>query len=229
VNPKLRTVLALLGVGTLACATTGCAGRAGLFQTVCFIQTQSGSVPYVGPDGRAAPLTAPECAQKNQEAHAAQEQWAVMQEQERSNRQIAAGIDAAIDQAKQEAVLRKEAAAGYKRVTVKDLYLDGKSFAANQTRVSAFGFYKQVNRRDERLYNSYDEYMQRALNGLDALYVGIITEGGSREMRAALLTCPGGCGARLLGHVARCVETNALGRTADDICLVAEDISPESY
>ena len=151
------------------------------------------------------------------------------QQQEAALRQKQQEEAAKAAQVKQETELRNEAAAGYKRVTVKDLHLDGKSYAANLTKLSVFGFYKLASRRDERLYDSPNEYMLNSLNGTDALYIGLLTDNGSREMRAALLSCPAGCGVRLFGHVAPCVETNAFGRTADDFCFVADDISPESY
>ena len=60
-------------------------------------------------------------------------------------------------------IVNDEAARGYKRVTVKDLYLDAKSYAANQTKLAVSGFYKSSGRHDERLYLSHDEYMMHTL------------------------------------------------------------------
>jgi uncharacterized protein YecT (DUF1311 family) len=122
--------------------------------------------------------------------------------------------------------------AGYKQVTVRDLILDGKVYAANETKVSVSGFYHAQSRQNERLYNSYDDFMMHTLNPsafgyVEALNVGLITEDGSRTMREYLLGARcgvAGCGVTILGHVGECVETNAFGRTAHDLCLLAEDM-----
>jgi hypothetical protein len=193
----------------------------------------TGGVPdttFVGPDGNPQRLTPEQCQQENEKSLRAEEEAfqrtmaearAVQQAQQKKEAAVVAEV------------VRSEEARGYKRVTVKELYIDGKAYADSQTKVSVFGFYKAFARHDERLYNSSDEYMMHTLNpgaygGAEALRVGLLTEAASRNLRAAFLnSCEGGCRVRILGHVDHCVETSVFGRSSHDICLVAEDLGAQ--
>jgi hypothetical protein len=175
---------------------------------------------FLGPDGRPQRITRDQCAQENEKSLAAEEE-AYQQSVDTAQR---AAQDA---QQKRTAavaqIIRDEEAHGYKHVTVRDLYLDGKSFAANGTKVAIPGFYKAKGRHDERLYSSYNDFMMHSFQSVEAVYVGLITENGSRNLRESLLNCAAGCNVTILGHVDRCLETNVFGATSRDFCLVAED------
>lgn len=198
---------------------------------VCFIHhlNTTMTTTYTGPDGRAVALTGPECARANEDAQAADAQ---AQQQQIANAQRAAEEaqsrrDAA--QAAQNEAAQNEAALGYKHVTLKDLLLDGKVFAANKAKVSVSGFLHAQSRQNERLYDSYNDFMLHQLNPgafgyVEALNVGLITKDGSRTLREYLLRCVGGCQITILGRVGECTETNAFGRQSEDFCLVAEDM-----
>jgi hypothetical protein len=109
---------------------------------------------------------------------------------------------------------------------VRDLLLDGRTYASDGTKVAAAGFYKLNARRDERLYISYDDFMMHTFQPVEARYVGLLTDGGSRALREYLMRCVAGCNVTILGHLDRCVETNVFGAMAQDVCLVADDIRP---
>jgi hypothetical protein len=126
-------------------------------------------------------------------------------------------------------IVSAEAARGYKRVTVKDLYLDAKTYATNQTKLAVRGFYKSSGHHDQRLFSSYDEYMMHTLNPstfgyAEGLNVGLITDDGSRSLREYLLRCVAGCNVTILGHANQCTATNVFGATSHDVCLVADDM-----
>ena len=207
--------------------------------TVCFIHHQNTpgtpyplTTVYTGADGRAVPLTPEQCRQADADAQIAEQQ---AQQQRAAETQRAAQL-AQADQQRRDAaaaqIVREEEARGYKHVTVKDLLLDGKVYAANETKVSVSGFYHAQNRQNARLYDSYNDFMMHTMNPsafgyVEALNVGLISEDGSRTLREFLLRCVAGCGVTILGHIGQCVETNAFGRQSDDFCLVAEDMRPQ--
>lgn len=181
---------------------------------------------FVGPDGQPQRLTREQCEQENAKSLSAEEE---------AFQRTMADTQRAAQEAQQKRVVvaaqvvRDEAARGYKRVTVKDLYLDAKAYAANQTKIAVPGFYKSSGRHDQRLYLSYDEYMMHTLNPsafgyAEGLNVGLITEDGSRSLREYLLRCVAGCKLTILGHADQCTATNAFGATSHDVCLVAEDM-----
>ena len=160
---------------------------------------------FVGPDG------SPERMRRRKRTNVANASRAAQEAQQKH--------DAVIAQ-----IVRDEAARGYKRITVKDLYLDGKFYAANETKVAVPGFYKTYGRHNERLYGSYNDFMMHNFQSVEALHIGLITEDSSRNLREYLLRCVAGCNVTILGHVGHCVETSVFGATAQDICLVAEDM-----
>jgi hypothetical protein len=240
----------LASLMVIACLESGCgdrpiptnlynAGPLGAFAnplqpgTVCFIHHLNTPVTtaYTGPDGRAVSMTPEQCQQANAEAQIAEQQ---AQQQQTLNAQRAAQEAQAEQQKRATAaaqVVRDEEARGYKHVTVKDLLLDHKVYAANETKISVSGFYHAQNRQNERLYDSYNEFMMHTLNPsafgyVEALNVGLITEDGSRAMREYFMRCVAGCAVTILGHVGQCVETNAFGRQSEDVCLIAEDMRP---
>jgi hypothetical protein len=181
---------------------------------------------FVGQDGQPQRLTREQCEQENAKSLAAEEEVfrRTMDETQRAV-QVAQQNRAAVTAQ----IVRDEAARGYKRVTVKDLYLDAKTYAANQTKLAVQGFYKSKGRHDERLYLSYDEYMMHTLNPAafgyaEGLNVGLITEDSSRSLREYLLQCVAGCKITILGRADQCTATNAFGATSHDVCLVAEDM-----
>jgi hypothetical protein len=204
------------------------------FTRLCYIPEGTIPNPYDPTGHYVNNLTNAECEQKKEEARAAAEE---ANRARAAEAQRAAQLAQADQQRRAAAVaqiVRDEWARGYRHITVKDLYIDGKAYADSHTKVSVSGFYRALSRHYERLYNSGDEYMAHTLNpsaygSAEALNVGLLTDTASRSLRAALLSCEGGCVVTILGHVAHCVETNAFGRAAQDICLVAEDISATSY
>jgi hypothetical protein len=179
---------------------------------------------FVGPVGQPQWLTREQCEQENEKSLSAEKEafWAQRAAQQAQQKQAAIAAQ----------IVRDDEARGYKHVSVKDLLLDGKAYAANETKVSVSGFYHAQSRQNERLYDSYDDFLMHTLNPsgfgyVEALNVGLITEDGSRTMREYFLgaRCSvAGCGVTILGHIGECVETNAFGRTAHDLCLVAEDM-----
>jgi hypothetical protein len=242
-NLSIRSFLAvtcLLGA-VFGCASQQFAGEKldpidrvkaclGLACVPCIIRSEnSGITPaqvvhtdptYAEPNGHPVPLTRAECEQKNQEALYERQRVAQQAqiEQRRRDDTVARAV-------------RDEAARGYKRTTVRDLLLDKKVYAASETKVSVTGFYHAEGPRNERLYDSYNEFMMHTLNPsafgyAEALNVGLISEDGSRTLREYLLRCGAGCEVTILGHVGVCTETNAFGRAANEFCLVAEDIRP---
>lgn len=178
---------------------------------------------FVGPDGQPQRLTHEQCEQENAKSQNAEEEAfeRTMADTQRASQEAK---QKHVDVAAQ--IVNDEAARGYKRVTVKDLYLDAKSYAANQTKLAVPGFYKSSGRHDERLYLSHDEYMMNpaAFGYAEGLNVGLITEDGSRGLREYLLRCVAGCKITILGHADQCTATNAFGATSHDVCLVAEDM-----
>jgi len=181
---------------------------------------------FVGPDGQPQRLTREQCEQENANSQSAEEQ---------AFQRTMADTQRAAQEAQQKRavvaaqVVRDEASRGYKRVTVKDLYLDAKTYAAGQTKLAVQGFYHSNGRHDQRLYLSYDEYMMHTLNpaafgNAEGLNVGLITDDGSRSLREYLLRCVAGCKITILGHADQCTATNAFGATSHDVCLVAEDM-----
>ena len=181
---------------------------------------------FVGPDGNPQLLTSEQCARENVKAQvAAAEAYQLSV----ANAQRAAQEEQQKEQKKHDAfvaqTIHDDAASGYKHVTVKDLYLDSKAYAASGTKVSVSGFYKSYGRHKERLYNSYNELMMVAFQpGVQALSIALLTDDGTRKLREYLLRCMAGCGVTILGHVDQCVETNVFGATDQDICLVATDV-----
>ena len=176
---------------------------------------------FVGSDGQPQRLTREQCEQENAKSLAAEEEafQRTMANAQRAAQQVQQQRAAVAAQ-----IVRDEAARGYKRVTVKDLYLDAKTYAANQTKLAVPGFYKSNGRHDERLYSTYDEYMMHTLNPAafgyaEGLNVGLITEDGSRSLREYLLRCVAGCKITILGHADQCTATNAFGATSHDVCL----------
>jgi hypothetical protein len=171
-------------------------------------------------------MTPAQCQQANADAQiseqrAAEAQRAAQEAQAEQQKQAAAAAQ----------VIRDDESRGYKHVTVKDVVLDRKIYAANETKLAVSGFYHAENRQNERLYSSYNEYMMHTLNPeafgyTEALSVGLITEDGSRTMREYFLRCVPGCVVTIIGHVGQCVETNAFGRQSDEVCLIAEDMRP---
>jgi hypothetical protein len=136
----------------------------------------------------------------------------------------------AVNDAKAAEVLRQYALRQHTRPTVKDLYLDGKAYAANGIKVSVSEFYQSYGHNKERLYNSSVELtMEMVQPGAVAVSIGLITENGTGELREQLLGCAaaGGCVVTLIGHVEQCIETNVLGVTNQDICLIAEYRGPQ--
>jgi hypothetical protein len=214
-------VIALAGV------QSGCGGApfggalSGLHpRSICYVYHQNSPTPttYTGPDSQAVPLTADECGMANAEARA-NDQRAEQQ------RQAAAAQDA--QQKRAATVIQAEEARGYTRqITVKDLILDARMYAANGTKVVVTGFYKLQGRRDERFYVSFNDLMMHSYSNVGASYVGLLTENGTRPMREYLMRCgsTNGCQVTILGHVSPCVETNAFGTSTGDLCLVAEDM-----
>ncbi len=184
---------------------------------------------FVGPDGQPQRLSREQCQQENEKSLSAEEE-AYQRSMADAQR---AGQEAQRKQAAIAAqIVRDEEARGYKHVTVKDLLLDHKVYAANETKISVSGFYHAQNRQNERLYDSYNEFMMHTLNPsafgyVEALNVGLITEDGSRTMREYFLRCVAGCAVTILGHVGQCVETNSFGRQSEDVCLIAEDMRPQ--
>jgi hypothetical protein len=65
-----------------------------------------------------------------------------------------AAQERAVNDAKAAEVLRQYALRQHTRLTVKDLYLDGKAYAVNGIKVSVSGFYQSYGHNKERLYNS---------------------------------------------------------------------------
>ncbi len=188
------------------------------------------SVPdtvFVGTDGQPQRISPQLCEQENRSSLDAEE--AAYQQSVAASQQAAEDANRKHSAALAQTV-RAEEARGYKRVSVKELYLDSKSYAASGLKVAVRGFYKASGRHDERLYSSYDDFMMHTFQNVEALYIGLVTENGSRSLREALLSCQaGGCNATILGHVDRCVATNVFGASSQDVCLVAEDIgAPEN-
>jgi hypothetical protein len=231
--PSVQSVLALLAA--VACIESGCgdypipAHPLGALvnslqpATVCFIHhpNTSATTAYTGPDGRTVAMTPEQCQQANADAQIAEQQQAAQEAQAEQQKRAAAAAQ----------VIRNDESRGYKHVKVRDLVLDRKVYAANETKLSVSGFYHAQNRQNERLYDSYNEYMMHTLNPqafgyVEALNVGLITEDGSRAMREYLLRCVAGCAVTILGHIGQCVETNAFGRRSEEVCLVAEDMRP---
>jgi hypothetical protein len=174
----------------------------------------------IGADGSTQQLTREQCAQENVKSQSAEEE---AYQQSVASAQRAAQMEQQKHDAFVAQVVRDEAARGYKNVTVKDLYLDSKAYAASETKVSVSGFYKSYGRHKERLYNSYNELMMTAFQpGVEALSIGLLTDDGNRTLREYLLRCVAGCGVTVLGHVGQCVENNVFGATSHDVCLVAE-------
>jgi uncharacterized protein YecT (DUF1311 family) len=120
------------------------------------------------------------------------------------------------------------ASKSYKSVTVKDLLLDRKAYAASQTGVAVSGFYRLRGPHDERLYTSYDDFMMHMYQSVEAQYIALITETGSRPMRESLMDCGArmGCDVTIVGHLSPCVESTAFGGRSDALCLVAEVMRP---
>lgn len=178
---------------------------------------------FVGPDGNPQRISREQCDQENARSLAAEEDafQKTVAEAQRAAQQVQQKQTAAAAQ-----VVRDEAALGYKHVTVRDLLLDGRTYASDGTKVAAAGFYKLNARRDERLYISYDDFMMHTFQPVEARYVGLLTDGGSRALREYLMRCVAGCNVTILGHLDRCVETNVFGAKAQDVCLVADDIKP---
>jgi hypothetical protein len=175
---------------------------------------------FVGPDGQPTRTSPEQCEQENQKSLAAEE---VAYQQSTAASQQAAADAQRKRAAELAAIVRDEESRGYKRISVKDLYLDGKSYAAGGARVAVHGFFKARDRHDERLYSSYDDFMMHSFQSTDALYVGLLTENGSRQLRESLLSCQAGCNVTILGHVDQCLETRLLA-TSSEVCLVADDL-----
>jgi hypothetical protein len=201
----------------------GCALQNGR-PTACYISSQNdGRGGAYAENGQVMELLPEECEQKNREARTAAAQ-AEEQARQRANQQ------AQIEQQRRAAaaaqVVRDDEARGYKHVTLKDLLLDGKTYAAGGTKLVISGFYKMHGRHDERLYESYDDFMIHSLNNLETSYVALLTEAGSRSMREYLMRCAAGigCSVTILGHVSSCVEINIFGAKTGDFCFVAEDM-----
>jgi hypothetical protein len=176
---------------------------------------------FLGPDGQPQRITSQQCAQENERSLAAEE---LAYQQTTAASQQAAEDDRRRRSTALAQVIRAEEARGYARVTVKDLYLDGKSYAASGARVAVRGFFKASGRHDERLYSSYDDFMMHSFQSTEALYIGLLTENASRRLRESLLSCQAGCNVTILGHVDQCLETRLLSGTSNEVCLVAEDI-----
>lgn len=176
---------------------------------------------FLGPDGQPQRLSAEWCEQENVNAQREDEHAFLrsMADARRANQEAQQKHAAVVEQ-----IIREEAARGYKRVTVKDLYLDAKLYAANQTKLAVPGFYKANGPHNQRLYDSYGDFMMHMYQSVEALNVGLITEDGSRALRETLLRCVAGCRVTILGRADQCVLTNAFGATSHDVCLVAEDL-----
>jgi hypothetical protein len=125
-------------------------------------------------------------------------------------------------------IVRDEEARGYKHVTVKDLLLDGRTYAQNETKIAVSGFYKAYGSHNERLYGSDSERALAEQTANRTGSIGMISENGSRTLREYLLRCSsyGGCNVTILGHIGQCTETNTFGVATHDVCLVAEDMRP---
>jgi hypothetical protein len=176
---------------------------------------------FVGPDGQPQRLSGEQCDQENERSLNAEEQ-AFQQTVATAQRTAQVAQQKQADRLAQ--IASDEAARGYKRITVKDLYLDAKSYAANQTKIAVPGFYKAKSLHDQRLYSSYDDFMMHTYQSDEALNVGLLTDDGSRSLREYLLRCVAGCKVTILGHADQCVATNVFGATTHDVCLVAEDM-----
>jgi hypothetical protein len=194
-------------------------------EKLCLIASPNGaSKVYTGPDGKAVPMTGPQCVQANEEARRGEAEALRVRaadEQRVAQRQTA---ERQRVQTRLEQVINQEKALGYRHQTVRDLLLDGKALAAQAAKVSVTGFYKALNRRNERFYVSYNDYMMHQYQSVEAQNIGLLTSDGSRRLREYLLRCEQGCQLTILGHVTACVETNAFGRSTSDFCLAADDM-----
>ena len=173
---------------------------------------------YMEPNGHPVLLTPTQCEEKNAQALHERQRAA---QQAQADQQKLAAADAQI--------VRDEERRGYKHVTLKDLLLDARAYAANAAKVAVSGFYKLHGRRDERLYASYNDLMMHTYQSVEASYIGLLTDDGNRPLREYLMRCGAtfGCEVTILGHVSPCVETNVFGATAGDFCLVAEAMRPQ--
>jgi hypothetical protein len=174
--------------------------------------------------GQNVVLTAEECRQAREEAkvsdeNARQQAMEIASRTRNNRRNEQQRRDAVIAQA-----IRDEAARGYRAVTFRDVFLDGKIHAENDTKVSISGFYKLYGRHNQRLHSSYDAFMMQKTQNIEPYYIGLITEDASRNMRDYLLRCVGGCNVTILGRIGRCVENNIFGRMSQDVCVIAEDM-----
>jgi hypothetical protein len=176
---------------------------------------------FLGSDGRPQRMNSQQCAQENERSLAAEE---LAYQQTMAASQQAAEDERRRRSAALAQVVRAEEARGYNRISLKDLYLDGKSYAASGAKVAVRGFFKAGGRHDERLYSSYDDFMMHSFQSTEALYIGLLTENASRHLRESLLNCQAGCNVTILGHVDECLETRLLSGASNEVCLVAEDI-----
>lgn len=236
----LFRVLAAAGIA-VAIATPRSARAQNIFdflipKTICFIwgTGSSPAAPYVGPDGHTVPLTRQQCQEANAEAQRQELQDTQKAEQQQEEQAQRAAQEAQkkqqehFDAAKVAALLDEER--GYKHITMTDLLLDRKDYATNGGGVAVVGFYKLQGRRDERLYISYDDFMMHTFQSVEAQYIGLITDNASRSLREYLMRCgeAAGCNVTILGHIRQCSETNAFGATAEDLCLVADDMGAQA-
>jgi len=198
-------------------------------KTVCFVHHQNTRLTntFVGPDGHEVPLSPNECRQVNEETlledqKAQQDRMADQQRAAEETRLLKQKRDAAVAQ-----TIRDEVARGYKQATVKDFLLDGKLYAASETKLAVSGFYKLYGRNDQRLYGSYNDFMMHTFQTVEAQHIGLVTDSGSRNLREYLLRCAAaGCNITILGQAKECVATNVFGATSSDICLVADNMRP---
>jgi hypothetical protein len=119
-------------------------------------------------------------------------------------------------------------------ITVETFALDGRDLAAKEREVTLTGVYLRENNL-EHLYSDIRAAMLATRQGLQQLYVPLLTENATREFRKYLLTCQSnptsaqlGCSMTVLGRATTCTLSNAFGATREEPCVDVEDGRPAS-
>jgi hypothetical protein len=121
------------------------------------------------------------------------------------------------------AQLETERKRGYERISFETFQLDGKSLAANETKISIQGYYQKIG-QIETLSPSNIAALNPTMR--DELSIGLLTDDASRNIRKFFLDCRTttmlGCQIVIWGRATMCTVTTLVG-SKNSPCLIVED------
>ena len=211
-HPFRVAAISLIVAGSLTGRNSSAASNP--LMTACVIHSPAGTPFYTSQDGGAVRLTPTQCGKKNDEAAAAVPQVQQTQKQYGSPPlQLHTQAQSEKEAPRTPRFTPSQDVRGYKRVSFKDVLIDEKYYVESGAKIAVTGLYKSQAHHHQRLYASYNDFMMHMYQSVEASYIGLISEDGTRSLREYLMQCSQriGCELTILGHVSSCTATNAFG------------------